>query len=77
MNLLEIREQAAAVRAYWRARPNVTLSAEGAALLSMIEGLPRGAVLVDTGYIDEVAVELGITKATVRDLLARFERLST
>ena len=43
----ELKEQAAAVRSYWRGRPNVTLSAEGSALLSMVEGLPREAWVID------------------------------
>jgi len=42
----ELQEQARAVRAFWRARPKVMLSAEGACLLSMVDVLPRDGVVV-------------------------------
>lgn len=49
----ELKEQAHRVRELYRLeRPRVTLSAEGSCLLSMVEGLPREAWVIDKATLE-------------------------
>jgi hypothetical protein len=55
----DLREQATRVRAYWRDRANVTLSAEGATLLSMVEAMPADAVVLPRSRFDALVRATG------------------